>query len=153
MVAIGSRAPAFTLTDTNGKKVQLSKLRGTNVVLYFYPKDDTPGCTCEANEFTALLPHFKKLNTLVFGVSKDTVEQHKKFTKKHALDVPLLSDPDGKMIEKYGFWVEKNMYGKKYMGIQRATVLIDEAGKITHIWDKVKPKGHAAEVLEQVKAL
>ncbi len=146
----GEKAHPFTLTDTNGKKVKLTELKGNNVVLYFYPKDNTPGCTLEAHEFSKLLPQFKKKNAVVYGVSKDDLKSHQKFTDKCKLKVSLLSDPTGKTIEKYGALKEKSMFGKKYLGIQRATVLIDDKGKVKKVWKRVQPIGHAKKVLEEI---
>jgi len=145
---IGSDAPNFTLPANGGANVSLSGLFGKYVVLYFYPKDDTPGCTKEAIAFTEAKAEFDKLGTVIVGVSKDTVAKHEKFIAKHDLDVILGSDEDGKMIESYGVWVEKNMYGKKYMGIERSTYLIGPDGKILEIWRKVRVKDHVQKVLE-----
>lgn len=153
MIAAGSPAPDFTLPRDGGGDVTLSSLRGGPVVLYFYPRDDTPGCTTEANDFTALLPDFKAAGATVIGVSKDSVAKHEKFIAKHDLGVILVSDAEGDLCERYGTWVEKTMYGRKSMGIQRATVLIDADGKVARVWPKVKVAGHAAEVLDAVKAL
>ena len=153
MPEVGKKAPAFTLTADSGAKVQLSKLKGAPVVLYLYPKDDTPGCTVEAKEFRDAMKDFKKAGVHVFGLSPDPVEKHCKFIDKHGLNFPLLADPEHTVIEKYGCWVEKNMYGKKFMGVQRATFLIDKDGKIAQVWPKVKPQGHAKEVLAAAKAL
>lgn len=153
MPAVGSKAPAFKLESSSGETVALSGLKGQRVVLYFYPKDDTPGCTVEAQEFRASLDKFKKLNTVVLGLSPDDVKSHCKFIKKFDLNFELLADTDHAICEKYGVWVEKSMYGKKYMGAQRATFLIDENGKLAKVWPKVKPEGHAAEVLAAVAAL
>ena len=149
----GAKAPAFTLPLDNGEKTSLSKLKGKKVVLYFYPKDDTPGCTKEAIAFSEDIAKFKRAGAVVIGVSKDSLAKHQKFREKHGLKVDLGADEDGKVIEKYGVWVEKNMYGRKYMGIERATFLIDEKGKIAKIWRKVKVKDHAEDVLAAVKAL
>ena len=152
-IEIGDKAPDFTLpTDGNGK-VALSKLRGQKVVLYFYPKDDTSGCTAEACGFRDSLPDFSKSGATVIGVSKDSVASHDKFKKKHELPFTLASDTDGKTCERYGVWVEKSMYGRKYMGIDRATFLIDKKGTIRGLWRKVKVPGHVAEVLTAAKAL
>ena len=149
----GKKAPAFALeTDTDGL-IRLSALKGKIVVLYFYPKDDTPGCTTQAVNFTAELAKFKRAGAVIIGVSKDTITKHGKFRDKHELKVLLGSDPEGATIEKYGVWVEKNMYGRKYMGIERSTFLIDQKGVIREIWRKVKVKGHVEEVLAAVKAL
>ncbi|MFV1876566.1 peroxiredoxin [Nioella sp.] len=153
MIEAGQTAPDFTLPRDGGADVTLSSLKGGPVVLYFYPRDDTPGCTTEANDFTAMLPDFTAAGATVIGVSKDTVAKHEKFIAKHDLGVILVSDAEGDLCETYGTWVEKNMYGKKSMGIQRATVLIDAEGVVARVWPKVKVAGHAAEVLEAVKAL
>lgn len=153
MLDVGSPAPDFTLPRDGGDYVSLSALKGGPVVLYFYPRDDTPGCTTEANDFTAMLPEFQAAGATVIGVSKDTVAKHEKFISKHDLGVILVSDAEGDLCERYGTWVEKNMYGKKSMGIQRATFLIDAGGSVARVWPKVKVAGHAAEVLEAVKAL
>jgi thioredoxin-dependent peroxiredoxin len=133
----GSRAPAFTLPSDGGGKVTLKDHADKHVVLYFYPKDDTSGCTKEAIAFTECLTKFKRADAVVFGVSRDTVAKHEKFRDKYALKVSLLSDEDGTVCEKYGVWVEKNMYGRKYMGIERATYLIS-GGKIARAWRKVR---------------
>ena len=152
-IAIGIPAPAFTLPTASGEKVTLSKLKGKGVVLYFYPRDDTPGCTTEAKEFSALTKEFDKIGFVVVGVSKDSPEKHQKFADKYDLAITLGSDEEGKTIERYGVWVEKNMYGKKMMGIERATFLIDSKGMIRQIWRKVKAPGHAAAVLTAAKSL
>ncbi len=144
----GSKAPDFTLKDTNGSEVTLSKLRGKKVVLYFYPRDDTPGCTVEACAFRDNLARVKKKGALVFGISKDDEKSHQKFTEKYNLNFPLLSDPENKVIEKYGAWAEKSMYGKKFMGIVRSTFIIDEEGRIMKVFPRVTPEGHAEEVLQ-----
>ena len=149
----GSRAPAFTLPTDDGGKISLKDLKGKKVVLYFYPKDDTPGCTREAIAFTEDLTKFKRAGAVVIGVSKDTVAKHQKFKDKHGLKVILASDEDGKIIEKYGVWVKKKLYGREFMGIERATFLIDDKGVIREVWRKVKVAGHAEEVLDAVKAL
>jgi len=151
--AAGKKAPAFTLESDKGEKVSLSGLKGKAVVLYFYPKDDTPGCTVEAKEFRDAAGAFAKKGAVVFGVSPDSVASHCKFISKFDLNFSLLADVDHVVSEKYGLWVEKSMYGKKYMGVQRATFLIDATGKIAKVWPKVKPEGHAAEVLEALEAL
>lgn len=152
MPDIGDKAPDFTLPGDAGKTITLSALKGKKVVVYFYPKDDTPGCTKEAIAFTQHKAAFEAANTVIIGVSKDTVAKHDKFIAKHDLAIDLASDEDGAMIEDYGVWVEKNMYGKKYMGIERATYLIDEAGVIKQVWRKVKVKGHVEQVLEAAQA-
>lgn len=150
---IGDKAPSFTMpTDRNGT-VALSKLKGQNVVLYFYPKDDTSGCTAEACSFRDNLPKFEKVDAVVIGVSRDSVESHDKFKKKYKLPFTLASDEDGTVTEAYGTWVEKSMYGRKYMGIERATFLIDGKGVVRQVWRKVKVPGHVEEVLAAVKAL
>jgi len=149
----GDKAPDFTLpTDGNGK-VSLSKLKGKKVILYFYPKDDTSGCTAEACGFRDNLPKFAKSDAVVIGISRDSVANHDKFKKKYDLPFALASDEDGKVCEAYGTWVEKSMYGRKYMGIERATFLIDARGEICNVWRKVKVPGHVEEVLAGVKAI
>lgn len=148
---IGHTAPAFTLPTDGDGSVTLSELKGSMVVLYFYPKDDTPGCTKESIAFTSLKKEFDALGAKIIGISKDTVKKHDKFKAKHELDVMLASDEEGEMIERYGVWVEKNMYGRKYMGIERATYLIDGKGNIANIWRKVRVNGHAEVVLEAAK--
>lgn len=147
----GKKAPAFTLVNEDGEKVTLSSLKGKSVVLYFYPKDDTSGCTVEALEFRDAAKDFEKAGAVILGVSPDNEASHCKFRKKFELNFSLLCDTDHKVAEKYGVWVEKSMYGKKYMGIQRATFLIDAEGKLAQVWPKVTPKGHAAEVLAALK--
>ncbi len=149
----GDKAPAFDMkTDRNGT-VSLSSLKGQNVVLYFYPKDDTSGCTAEACSFRDHLPKFEKVDAVVVGVSRDSVESHDKFRKKYKLPFTLASDEDGTVTEAYGTWVEKSMYGRQYMGIERATFLIDGKGVVRKVWRKVKVPGHVEEVLAAVKAL
>jgi peroxiredoxin Q/BCP len=145
---IGDKAPAFKAECDSGEKISLASFKGKPVVLYFYPKDDTPGCTTEACDFTSQLPAFEKLGVTVLGVSKDSVESHQKFKKKYKIKFDLLSDEDGKICEAYDTWVEKSMYGKKYMGIDRSTFLIGADGKIKSIWRKVKVPGHVEAVLE-----
>jgi len=145
---VGQKAPDFTVMDDKGEKVKLADLKGKKVVLYFYPKDDTPGCTKEACAFRDGIDKIKKRGAVVLGVSADSVESHKKFKSKFDLNFPLLADSDKKMIEAYGVWKEKSMYGKKYMGIERTTFVIDEKGKIAHIFPKVKVDQHYDEVLE-----
>ena len=149
----GKKAPDFTAATDGGGKLKLSGLRGKPVVLYFYPKDDTSGCTAEACSFRDNAASFKKLKAQVVGVSKDSVASHDKFKKKYDLNFQLGSDETGKVTEDYGVWVEKNNYGKKYMGIERATYLIDGKGIIRGVWRKVKVAGHVDEVLQAVKAL
>ncbi|AXI42180.1 peroxiredoxin [Sulfitobacter sp. SK011] len=153
MPEISQPAPDFTLPATGGGDITLSALKGKAVVLFFYPRDDTPGCTKEAIGFSADLAAFEAAGARVFGISRDTMAKHDKFTAKHDLTVPLLSDENGSVTESYGVWVEKNMYGKKSMGIERATYLIAADGTIARIWRKVKVPGHVDEVLEAVRAL
>lgn len=148
----GGKAPAVSLKDGDGNTVKLSDFKGKYVVLYFYPKDDTPGCTIEAKEFQASLKSFEKAGAVVLGVSPDSSQSHCKFADKFGLKFTLLADEGHVVTEKYGLWVEKSMYGKKYMGVQRATFLIDGDGKIAKAWPKVKPEGHAKEVLDAIKA-
>jgi thioredoxin-dependent peroxiredoxin len=152
-LAVGDKAPDFTLPTDGGGEVSLKALKGKTVVLYFYPRDDTPGCTTEACAFRDALPDFSKVKATVIGVSKDTVASHDKFKTKFKLPFPLASDADGKVCEAYGAWGEKSMYGKKYMGIERSTFLIDGKGIVRNIWRKVKVDGHAAEVLKAAEAL
>ena len=149
----GKKAPDFTAPTDGGRKLKLSELRGKPVVLYFYPKDDTSGCTAEACGFRDNAAAFKKLKAQVVGVSKDSVASHDKFKKKYDLNFPLVSDSDGKICDKYGTWIEKSMYGRKYMGIERATFLIDKTGTVAKVWHKVRVPGHVDEVLQAVKAL
>ena len=147
MLEVGKAAPAFSLPSDEGDKVSLASLKGKYAVVYFYPKDDTPGCTREAQAFTKARAQLDKLGATVVGISKDSVEAHCKFRDKYGLKVPLLSDPDGKVIEKYGAWGEKNMYGKKSMGIIRSTVIVGPEGKVEKVFRKVKVDGHVAAVL------
>jgi peroxiredoxin Q/BCP len=149
----GDKAPAFTLATDGGGKVKLSELRGKTVVLYFYPKDDTSGCTKEACGFRDTMPKLTKAGAVVIGVSKDSVASHDKFKAKHDLNFVLGADTEGAVCEAYGTWIEKSMYGRKYMGIDRATFVIDGAGTIRNVWRKVKVPGHVDEVLAAVKAL
>lgn len=153
MPDVSDPAPSFTLPRSGGGEVTLSSLKGAPVVLFFYPRDDTPGCTKESIAFSEALQAFADAGAQVFGISKDTVAKHDKFTAKHGLTTPLLSDADGTVCEDYGVWKEKNMYGKKFWGIERSTFLIDAEGRIARVWRKVKVDGHAAEVLEAVRAL
>ncbi|MBT06506.1 MAG: thioredoxin-dependent thiol peroxidase [Rhodospirillaceae bacterium] len=148
VIMVGDKAPEFNLPSSNGKDISLKSCRGKAVVLYFYPKDDTPGCTKEAIAFSELSKSFDKKNALVLGVSKDDMARHMKFIAKHSLRVELLSDIDGIVCDAYGVWVEKSMYGRKYMGIERSTFLIDQKGRLKEIWRKVKVPGHAEKVLE-----
>lgn len=149
----GDKAPAFTLPADGGGKLSLADFRGKTLVLYFYPKDDTPGCTKEAVGFSERLSAFRRAGAEVIGISKDSVAKHDKFRDKHGLKVRLASDEDGSTIERYGSWVEKSMYGKKYMGVDRSTFLIDGKGIIRRVWRKVRVPGHVDEVLEAVKSL
>ena len=149
----GSKAPAFSLPADDGSTVSLKSLAGKKAVLYFYPKDDTPGCTTEGIAFSALKKKFDAANTVVLGISKDSIEKHCKFRDKHNLTVRLLSDEEGKMLEAYGVWAEKSLYGRKFMGINRTTFLLDEKGTIRQVWPKVKVNGHAEEVLAASKDL
>ncbi len=152
-ITVGDTAPDFDMPTDGGGRVRLSTLQGQAVVLYFYPKDDTSGCTTEALDFTALDADFKKLGACVIGVSKDSVKAHDKFKAKHTLSIILGADETGSVCDAYGTWVEKSMYGRTYMGIERATVLIDPAGRIAQIWRKVKVPGHAAAVLKTLQTL
>lgn len=151
-VETGDKAPDFTMPADGGRTVSLKNLKGKKVILYFYPKDDTPGCTKEACGFRDSLPDFSKVNAEVIGVSRDTVARHDKFKAKHELPFTLASDEDGKVCEAYGTWVEKNMYGRRTMGIERSTFLIDERGVVRQVWRKVKVDGHVDEVLNAVKS-
>ena len=151
-IDVGSKAPEFDL-ETDTGRVSLAALKGRTVVLYFYPKDDTPGCTNEGKDFSALLPEFQKAGAVVIGASKDSVKAHGKFRAKYDLKVELASDPDGKTIDAYGSWVEKSLYGRQYMGIDRSTFVIDGQGVVRAVWHKVKVAGHAEAVLKAVRAL
>ncbi|MBM3518413.1 MAG: thioredoxin-dependent thiol peroxidase [Alphaproteobacteria bacterium] len=150
-VTAGEPAPPFTLPADGGRTVRLADLRGRKVVLYFYPKDDTPGCTKEAVGFTTAASRFAAAGAEIIGVSKDSVAKHDKFKAKHGLTVTLVSDDDGALCERYGVWIEKSLYGSKYMGIDRATFLIDEKGKVMHVWRGVKVSGHVEAVLAAVE--
>ncbi|SCY78740.1 peroxiredoxin [Microvirga guangxiensis] len=149
----GMPAPDFSLPVTGGKNLSLESLRGRKVVLYFYPKDDTSGCTLEAKNFQESRKDFEAADTEIIGVSPDPMKSHDKFRAKYGLEFPLASDEAKSMLEAYGVWVEKSMYGRKYMGVERTTVLIDREGRIARIWNKVKVPGHIEEVLEAVQAL
>ncbi|MCW0235724.1 MAG: peroxiredoxin [Ferrovibrio sp.] len=149
----GDRAPAFSLPTDGGGRISLAELKGKPVVLYFYPKDDTSGCTREAIAFTAAKAKFDKLGAVVIGVSRDSVASHDKFKTKHKLKLALGADESGKVTESYGVWVEKSLYGRTYMGIERATFLIDRVGKIAAIWRKVKVDGHAEAVLKAAQTV
>lgn len=148
MLETGDKAPDFTMPTDGEGEVSLASLKGKKVVLYFYPKDNTPGCTTEAIEFSAKIREFDKIGAVVIGVSRDTVKKHANFREKHDLSVILGADEDGSVCEAYGVWVEKMNYGRKYMGIERSTFLIDGTGVIRTLWRKVKVKGHADAVLE-----
>ena len=152
-LAPGERAPDFTLPGSGGRTLALAEQAGLKIVLYFYPKDDTSGCTLEAQAFNALLADFTAADTVVIGVSPDPVKSHDKFAAKHDLAFPLVSDESKAMLEAYGVWVEKSMYGRKYMGVERTTMLLDGEGRIARIWPKVKVPGHAEAVLEAARAL
>ena len=149
----GKKAPAFTLQADDGTKVKLTDLKGNPVVLYFYPRDDTPGCTKEACAFRDRKAEIEQLGATVLGVSPDTIEKHEKFRDKYELNFLLLADADHKVADKYGAWREKNMYGKKSMGIQRSTFLIDAAGKVAKVWKKVRVDGHDDQVIEALQEL
>lgn len=149
----GSVAPDFNLPGSGGSPISLSAYRGRIVVLFFYPKDDTSGCTAEAVSFSALKPQFDALGAVLVGLSPDSVKSHDRFRLKHDLTVDLASDEEKSVLQEYGVWVQKSMYGRKYMGVERTTVLIDRDGTVKRVWNKVKVPGHAAEVLEAVKEL
>ncbi|KRO55946.1 MAG: alkyl hydroperoxide reductase [Pelagibacteraceae bacterium BACL5 MAG-120705-bin12] len=153
MLKINTKAPDFTLTSTNNTDYSLKKSLGKYVVIYFYPKDDTPGCTIEANDFNKLLPQFKKLNCEVFGISKDNLKSHDKFKEKYQLKFDLLSDEELTVLKKFKVWGKKKFMGREFMGILRTTFLIDKKGKILKIWENVKVKDHAKEVLETLKEI
>ena len=151
-IAVGHPAPDFTVAGPDGD-LTLDSFSGKALVMYFYPKDDTPGCTKEAQGFSEMAVEFEKAGVALLGVSKDSVASHAKFTKKYGLAFPLGSDPEGATIEAYGAWVEKSMYGRQYMGIERSTYLIDKSGQLAGVWRKVKVPGHVAEVLKAAQAL
>lgn len=148
---IGDIIPNFTLPADNGDEISLSNFHNKKIVIYFYPKDDTPGCTIEAKDFSCLIEEFANHNTIIIGISKDNIKKHQKFKEKHDLKHILLSDEDGKICDIFGCWVEKSMYGKKYMGIARRTFLLDNERRIIKIWPEVKISGHAEEVLACVR--
>lgn len=152
-VEVGQKAPDFKMATDDGGEISLSSLKGRNVVLYFYPKDDTPGCTKEACGFQASMPTFSKLDAAIVGVSKDSVARHQKFKSKYGLDFTLASDENNGVCESYGVWTEKRNYGRRYMGIERSTFLIDGNGVVQKVWRNVKVNGHVDEVLEAAKAL
>jgi thioredoxin-dependent peroxiredoxin len=153
MIGDGDKAPDFGLETEAGATLKLSSLKGKPIVLYFYPKDDTSGCTLEAQEFSRLMPEFRKAGVTVIGVSPDSVASHQKFCKKYDLSITLAADVDKTAANAYGVWAEKSMYGRKYMGVERSTFLIDKAGRIARSWRKVKVPGHAGEVLAAAKQL
>ncbi len=152
-IEVGHEAPAFKLQDQDGTMVSLSDFSGQWVVLYFYPKDDTPGCTTEACEFTDGIADFEDLNAVVLGCSPDSPGKHRTFIAKHNLGVRLLSDPDHTIMETYGAWGEKNMYGRVTVGVIRSTVIVDPKGRVAHLWKRVKAKGHAEKVRERLQQL
>lgn len=152
-LAVGSEAPDFDLPADGGGRIRLSQLRGRKVVLYFYPKDDTSGCTAEAIDFQRLSGDFDKADTAVIGMSPDAPKKHDRFKAKHGLEFPLASDEEKTVLGAYGVWVEKSMYGRKYMGVERTTLLIDREGRISRAWQKVKVPGHAEEVLKAAQDL
>lgn len=152
-IKVGDKAPIFKAKDEKDEVVSLEDLKGKWVVLYFYPKDLTPGCTTEACNFTAALPEFKNKNAVIYGVSPDTSELHRKFIEKQSLTISLISDTDKKVCEQYGVWQLKKLYGKEYKGVVRSTFLINPQGEIAHIWEKVKVDGHAEDVLKTLKSL
>ena len=152
MISEGDKVPAISTTASDGSRVDLAAA-GQPLVLYFYPKDDTSGCTREAQDFTALASEFKKAGVKIAGVSRDPMKSHEKFIGKYSLAVPLVSDEDGRISNAFGTWVEKSMYGRKYMGMERSTFLIGKDGKVAKAWRKVKVPGHAAEVLKAARAL
>jgi peroxiredoxin Q/BCP len=153
MLKIGSAAPDFTLPDQNGSEITLSQFKGKWIVLYFYPKDMTPGCTTEARTFQEKLPSFAQINTVILGVSKDSAARHQKFAQKHGIAFPLLSDENGTVCETYETWKKKKLYGREFMGIVRSTYIIDPDGKIINVYPKVKVKEHADEVLSFLKSI
>lgn len=152
-LGVGDKAPDFSLPDHSGRTVTLGDFAGKALVLYFYPKDDTSGCTAEAIAFNGKAKAFAAAGAAILGVSPDPVKSHDKFRTKHGLEIPLASDETKEMLESYGVWAEKSMYGRKYMGVERTTFLIDKTGTIAKVWPKVKVPGHADEVLAAVKAL
>ena len=149
---IGDKITKFKIPLSDGYLLDSKDIKDKKYILYFNPKDNTPGCTTEAKDFTNKIKEFKKLNTQVIGISKDSLETHNKFINKQGLKILLASDENGKVLEKFGVWVEKNMYGRKYMGIQRSTFLINEKSKIEYIWEKVKVKGHVEDVINKIKS-
>jgi peroxiredoxin Q/BCP len=152
-IAEGDKAPGFNLPVDGGGSIKLSDLKGRTVILYFYPNDDTPGCTTEAIDFTSALPEFEAAGATVIGISPNTIESHQKFKAKHKLGIILAADPDHKVLEAYGAWGEKMMYGRKMIGVIRSTVMVGPDGRVARIWPKVRVKGHVDKVLEAVKEL
>lgn len=150
---IGQKLPQLTVESSSGKSINLAELKGHKTVLYFYPKDNTPGCTIQGNEFNQYLPEFKKLNTQIYGISRDSIKSHEKFIQKCNFKFDLLSDPDEKLCQHFDVIKEKNMYGKKVLGVERSTFIVDENGKIVSEHRKVKAEGHAAQILDEVKKL
>jgi peroxiredoxin len=153
MLENGKKSPEFTAIDENGVSISLNDFKGKKIILYFYPKDNTPGCTVQAIAFTEMRTEFEAENCIILGVSKDSCKKHQNFIAKQNLNITLISDEEGELCEKYGVWVLKKLYGREYMGIERTSFLIDEEGKIHQIWRKVKVKNHVAEVLEIVKSM
>jgi thioredoxin-dependent peroxiredoxin len=153
MIKIGNKAPDFSAKDQLGKTIKLSDLEGNNIIIYFYPKDDTPGCTIEACEFRDAFPLFEKSRATVIGISADDERSHKRFTDKYSLPFQLLVDADKSISKRYGVWKKKSFMGRKYLGIERTTFIINRKGKVVHIFNKVNPKGHAKEVNEIIKKL
>ncbi|HQF42324.1 MAG TPA: thioredoxin-dependent thiol peroxidase [Ignavibacteriaceae bacterium] len=151
MLKVGIKAPVFSLLNQNGEKISLKDYLGKKIILYFYPKDNTSGCTKEACNFRDAFPKFKKTDAIILGVSPDSVDSHKKFAEKYQLNFNLLADEEKKVVQLYGVWKEKSMYGRKYMGVERTTFIIDEKGRIKNIFTKVKVDGHDKEVLEALK--
>ena len=147
---VSTKAPEFSVLNQNGDNINLKDLKGKWVVMYFYPKDDTPGCTIEANEFTSLSKNFEKENAVIFGISPDDEKSHCKFIDKYKLDIDLLADTEKELVTKYGVWKEKSMYGRTYMGVTRTTFLIDDKGDVAEVWTNVKAKGHAEIVLNRL---
>lgn len=150
---VGDSVPTFSLPSSSGKEISLADYKGKKIVLYFYPKDDTPGCTTEACEFRDNLKNYEAVNAVVIGVSKDPLKSHDKFIEKYGLPFELVSDEEGKLLDAFGAWKEKSMYGKTFMGVERSTFLIDENGKIAKAWRKVSVPNHVAAVLEEAKSL
>ena len=153
MLTVGAVAPDFTLSNQDGEEIRLADYQGQWVVLYFYPKDNTSGCTREAIDFTEHLEEYKRLNARIFGISPDSVESHRQFIEKHSLKVDLLADPEHLVLEQYGVWQEKSMYGKKYFGVERTTFLINPVGKIEKIWERVQVDGHADAVMCDIQEI